>query len=94
MERTTKTRKTLQGRVIKVRGDKTIYVQVETYRSHRLYSKRYRVTKNFAVHDEHNQAQVNDFVAIMETRPLSKTKHFRLLEVKHHASESEQYLWL
>lgn len=90
MERTVKTRKTLQGRVVSARGDKTIYVEVETYRSHRLYSKRFKTIKRFAVHDELNKAQANDIVTIMETRPLSKTKHFRLLEIKHHATESEK----
>ncbi|MEA4115187.1 30S ribosomal protein S17 [Mycoplasma sp. 744] len=90
MERKTKTRKTLQGKVTSVRGDKTIFVEVETYRSHRLYSKRFKTTKRFAVHDELNKAQINDIVIIMETRPLSKTKHFRLVEIKQHASESEQ----
>ncbi|WP_029512814.1 30S ribosomal protein S17 [Mycoplasmopsis iners] len=90
MERQTKTRKTLQGKVTSARGDKTIYVEVETYRAHRLYSKRFKTTKRFAVHDENNQAQVNDVVTIMETRPLSKTKHFRLVEIKQVASESEK----
>lgn len=90
MERQTKTRKTLQGKVTSARGDKTIYVEVETYRAHRLYSKRFKTTKRFAVHDENNQVQVNDVVTIMETRPLSKTKHFRLVEIKQVASESEK----
>ncbi|EGV00388.1 30S ribosomal protein S17 [Mycoplasmopsis columbina] len=90
MERNTKTRKTLQGRVTSTRGDKTIYVEVETYRAHKLYSKRFKTTKRFAVHDELNKAQVNDVVTIMETRPLSKTKHFRLVEIKSHALESEK----
>lgn len=88
MER--KTRKILQGRVSSVRGDKTIFVEVESYRAHKLYSKRYRTIKRFAVHDEKLLAKENDLVTIMETRPLSKTKHFRLLEIKHHATEGEK----
>ncbi|WP_406617477.1 30S ribosomal protein S17 [Mycoplasmopsis adleri] len=85
MERNT--RKTLTGRVTSARGDKTIIVEVESYRSHNLYSKRYRVAKKFAVHDEQNLAKVNDIVTIMETRPLSKTKHFRLVSIKQQAIE-------
>ncbi|WP_029905886.1 30S ribosomal protein S17 [Mycoplasmopsis opalescens] len=84
MERLTATRKTLTGKVVSVRGDKTIYVEVENYRSHRLYSKRFRTVKRFAVHDEKLLAAVGDIVTIMETRPLSKTKHFRLVEVRQH----------
>nr|WP_318035844.1 30S ribosomal protein S17 [Mycoplasmopsis agalactiae] len=88
MERNT--RKTLQGKVTSARGDKTIIVEVESHRSHALYSKRYRVAKKFAVHDENNIAKVNDIVTIMETRPLSKTKHFRLVAVKQTAMQGEK----
>ncbi|MBT1391591.1 30S ribosomal protein S17 [Mycoplasma bovis] len=88
MERNT--RKTLQGKVISARGDKTIIVEVESHRSHTLYSKRYRVVKKFAVHDEKNIANVNDIVTIMETRPLSKTKHFRLVAIKQAAVQGEK----
>ncbi|KUH47234.1 30S ribosomal protein S17 [Mycoplasmopsis meleagridis] len=90
MERIVKTRKSLQGKVVASRGGKTIYVEVETYRAHNLYSKRFKTTKRFAVHDESNKAQVNDIVTIMETRPLSKTKHFRLVEIKQREKESEK----
>ncbi|AIA29610.1 30S ribosomal protein S17 [Mycoplasmopsis californica] len=89
MQRLT-TRKTLSGKVTSVRGDKTIFVEVESYRSHNLYSKRYRVVKRFAVHDEKLLASVGDIVTIMETRPLSKTKHFRLVEIKHKAQRGEE----
>nr|WP_305848732.1 30S ribosomal protein S17 [Mycoplasma sp. Mirounga ES2805-ORL] len=88
MERNT--RKTLVGKVTSARGGKTIYVEVENYRSHNLYSKRYRTISRFAVHDEANKASVGDIVKIMETRPLSKTKHFRLVEIRHHATEGEK----
>ncbi|WP_029513315.1 30S ribosomal protein S17 [Mycoplasmopsis primatum] len=83
-------RKVLQGKVTSARGDKTIIVEVESYRSHALYSKRYRVAKKFAVHDEKNAAKVNDIVSIMETRPLSKTKHFRLVAIKQTNNESSK----
>jgi small subunit ribosomal protein S17 len=74
-------RRVLVGTVVSASGDKTISVLVEGYRKHRLYGKRVKQTKKFAAHDEANVAQVGDAVKIMETRPLSKTKRFRLLEV-------------
>ena len=74
-------RKVLTGIVTSDKMDKTITVVVESYRKHRLYGKRVKQTKKFAAHDEANVAQVGDAVKIMETRPLSKTKRFRLLEV-------------
>lgn len=74
-------RRVLNGTVVSASGDKTISVLVESYRKHRLYGKRVKQTKKFAAHDEANVAQVGDVVRIMETRPLSKTKRFRLLEV-------------
>ena len=74
-------RKVLTGIVTSDKMDKTITVVVESYRKHRLYGKRVKQTKKFAVHDEANLAQVGDAVKIVETRPLSKTKRFRLLEV-------------
>src|SRR5699024_7406194 len=61
--------------------DKTITVEVETYKVHTLYGKRVRYSKKMKTHDENNVAKNGDIVRIMETRPLSKTKHFRLVEV-------------
>ena len=74
-------RRVISGTVVSASADKTISVMVETYRKHRLYGKRVKQTKKFAAHDEANQAKVGDVVRIMETRPLSKTKKFRLLEI-------------
>jgi small subunit ribosomal protein S17 len=74
-------RRVLTGEVVSSSSDKTISVLVKTYRKHRLYGKRVLQTKKFATHDEANIAKVGDFVRIMETRPLSKTKRFRLVEV-------------
>jgi small subunit ribosomal protein S17 len=74
-------RRVLNGVVVSDAPDKTITVLVESYRKHRLYGKRVKQTKKFAAHDEANQAQVGDKVRIMETRPLSKSKRFRLLEI-------------
>jgi small subunit ribosomal protein S17 len=79
-------RRVLVGTVVSASGDKTISVLVEGYRKHRLYGKRVKQTKKFAAHDEANLAQVGDAVRIMETRPLSKTKRFRLLEVTNKKS--------
>ena len=70
-----------QGYVISDKQDKTIVVRVDTYRMHPLYKKRVRYSKKFYAHDEKNQAKENDVVKIMQTRPLSKNKKFRLLEV-------------
>lgn len=71
MERNT--RKTLVGTVVSTgKTAKTIIVAVDTYKKHPLYSKRYKSTKRFAVHDEKEIATLNDIVTIMETRPLSK----------------------
>jgi small subunit ribosomal protein S17 len=61
--------------------DKTIVVAVETYKRDPLYGKRVRYTKKFKAHDEENQAKVGDVVKIMETRPLSKEKRWRLVEI-------------
>ncbi|WP_197490518.1 MULTISPECIES: 30S ribosomal protein S17 [unclassified Spiroplasma] len=74
-------RKVLQGRVISDKSEKTITVLVETYKNHPLYKKRVRYSKKYLAHDELEQAHIGDKVSIMETRPLSKTKHFRLIEV-------------
>ena len=74
-------RRVLTGTVVSDKTDKTISVMVETYRKHRLYGKRVKQSKKFATHDEMNQAKIGDVVKITETRPLSKTKRFRLLEI-------------
>ena len=71
----------LVGKVVSAKNDKTITVLVETYKKDRLYGKRVKYSKKYAAHDEKNEAKVGDTVRIAETRPLSKTKHFRLVEV-------------
>jgi len=63
--------KTLIGMVSSNKPDKTIVVTVQTTKTHPLYSKKYFVSKKFMAHDEHNEAQEGDKVAIVETRPLS-----------------------
>ena len=79
MERNT--RKVLTGVVVKNTNDKTITVEVSTSKKHPLYNKDFIVTKKYRAHDENNEAQVGDTVEIMETRPLSATKRFRLVEI-------------
>lgn len=78
-------RKVRIGRVVSDKMDKTIVVSVETYKKHKLYGKRIKHSKKFKVHDEHNRAKINDIVKIMETRPLSKDKRWRLVEVVEEA---------
>lgn len=74
-------RKVYIGRVVSDKMDKTITVVVETYKKHPLYGKRVKYSKKFKAHDEQNMAKTGDIVRIMETRPLSATKRFRLVEV-------------
>ncbi|AKM17501.1 30S ribosomal protein S17 [Geobacillus sp. FSL K6-0789] len=74
-------RKVYVGRVVSDKMDKTITVLVETYKKHPLYGKRVKYSKKYKAHDEHNEAKVGDIVKIMETRPLSATKRFRLVEI-------------
>ena len=74
-------RKVYIGTVVSDKMDKTITVAIETYRKDRLYGKRVKQTAKFHAHDENNEAHVGDVVKIMETRPLSATKKFRLIEI-------------
>ena len=69
------------GRVVSEKNDKTITVLVETYRKDPLYGKRVKYSKKYTAHDEKNEAKVGDKVRIVETRPLSKKRRFRLVEV-------------
>ena len=73
-------RKVYQGRVVSDKMDKTITVLVETRKTHPKYGKRVKYSKKYKAHDEENRAKEGDIVRIMETRPLSATKRFRLLE--------------
>ncbi|MCL7749078.1 30S ribosomal protein S17 [Halalkalibacter alkaliphilus] len=78
-------RKVYRGRVVSDKMDKTISVLVETYKKDRLYGKRVKYSKKFKAHDENNSAKVGDIVEIMETRPLSKDKRFRLVQIVEEA---------
>lgn len=78
-------RKVYQGRVVSDKMDKTITVVVETKKNHPTYGKRINYSKKYKVHDENNEAKTGDVVSIMETRPLSATKRFRLEEIVERA---------
>ena len=80
MERETK-RKVFRGKVVSDKMDKTIVVVVDTYKNDPLYNKRFKVSKKFHVHDEQNECKIGDIVVFAETRPLSRTKSFRLIKV-------------
>ncbi|MFT4394032.1 30S ribosomal protein S17 [Gordonia lacunae] len=74
-------RKERIGYVVSDKMQKTIVVELEDRKSHRLYGKIIRTTSKVKAHDENGDAGVGDRVRIMETRPLSATKHWRLVEV-------------
>ena len=78
-------RKVRQGVVVSDVQDKTIVVRVQRTTTHPLYNKTIRVSKKYHVHDEANDAKVGDTVRIVETRPLSKLKRWRLAEVVERA---------
>ncbi len=69
------------GTVVSNKMDKTIVVDVELLKKHRIYKRTYKQTKRFYAHDEDNTCQVGDVVRIEESRPLSKLKRWRLVEV-------------
>ena len=74
-------RKTRTGKVVSNKMDKTIVVAVEDHVKHPLYSKIVKRTYKLKAHDENNDCQVGDRVKVMETRPLSKDKRWRLVEI-------------
>ena len=82
-------RKVRVGTVSSDKMEKTITVKVETVKQHPLYKKTIKTSKKFKVHDENNDARAGDVVRIMETRPLSKDKRWRLLEIVRRAKTLE-----
>ncbi|NLJ72221.1 MAG: 30S ribosomal protein S17 [Syntrophomonadaceae bacterium] len=74
-------RKVRLGTVTSDKMEKTITVSVETVKRHPLYKKTIKTSKKYKVHDENNEAKTGDIVRIMETRPISKDKRFRLIEI-------------
>lgn len=78
-------RKVRVGRVVSDKMDKTVVVAIEEITAHPLYGRRIRRTKKLKAHDEQNQARVGDTVRVMETRPISREKHWRVVEVVERA---------
>jgi len=73
--------KSLTGTVVGTKMDKTVVVSVEKQKHHPLYRKTYRVMVKYLVHDERNECKLEDKVRIVETRPLSKLKRWRVAEI-------------
>jgi small subunit ribosomal protein S17 len=82
-------RKSLTGVVVSTKNNKTIIVAVDIYVKHPLYNKRFKQTKRFAAHDEEGIAKLGDIVKITSTRPISKTKSFRLEKIREIAKEGK-----
>jgi small subunit ribosomal protein S17 len=79
------TQKTRQGIVVSDKAAKTIIVRIDTSRRHRRYQKIVRSSKTLHAHDENNDAHEGDLVRLIETRPLSATKRWRLVEILERA---------
>lgn len=82
-------RKSMTGTVTSDKMEKTITVSVETVKQHPLYKKTIKTNKKYKAHDESNEAKTGDVVRIMETRPLSKDKRWKLLEIVRKAKTLE-----
>ena len=74
-------RKTRTGRVISDKMNKTVVIAIEDHVKHPVYGKIVKRTKKIHAHDENNECGIGDFVEVMETRPLSKTKRWRVVEI-------------
>ncbi|MGI6551291.1 MAG: 30S ribosomal protein S17 [Syntrophomonadales bacterium] len=74
-------RRVKTGRVVSNKMEKTVTVRIESVVQHSLYKKTIRRSKKYKAHDENNQCSIGDLVKIMETRPLSKDKRWRVVEV-------------
>jgi small subunit ribosomal protein S17 len=77
--------KVLQGRVVSDKMKKTIVVEIQQRKLHRLYKKYLQRTKRIKVHDENNDGKIGDTVRVVDSRPLSKDKRWRLLEIVERA---------
>ena len=82
-------RKVKLGTVTSNKMEKTITVRVDTIKQHPLYKKTIRTSKKYKSHDENNEANIGDVVRIMECRPLSKDKRWRLIEIVKKAKSLE-----
>ena len=77
--------RTLQGQVVSNKADKTITVSIVRYERHPLYGKYVKKTLKCHAHDENNECKIGDVVKITQSRPISKTKTWRLVEIVEHA---------
>jgi small subunit ribosomal protein S17 len=84
--------KTLVGTVSSTSPDKTIVIAVNTRKTHPIYKKQYMVTTKFMAHDEANECKVGDKVSIIETRPISARKRFKLEKILERASLTKEDL--
>lgn len=80
-------RKVLTGKVVSDKMDKTVVVSVETRVRHPLYQRIIRRTKKFKAHDEQNACRIGDKVKMMETRPISKEKRWRIIDILEKAEQ-------
>lgn len=69
-------KKSLKGVVVSDKMDKTVVVDVSRFIEHKKYGKRFKITKKYKAHDENNSSKIGDMVEIVETKPISKDKHF------------------
>lgn len=81
-------RKSRAGTVVSTKMDKTIVVSVERRKAHKLYGKTIKLSKKYYAHDERNEAREGDFVRIQESRPISKNKSWRLVDIVRKSAES------
>ena len=81
METIRKTKKELIGLIVSDKMDKSVVVQVERFVQHKVYKKYIKRYKKYHAHDERNECRIGDEVKIIETRPLSKLKRFRVAEI-------------
>jgi small subunit ribosomal protein S17 len=78
-------RKSMVGRVVSDKMDKTVVVAVESLKRHRLYGKTLRTVKNYTVHNENNESHEGDLVRIEETKPISREKRWAVVEILERA---------
>ena len=78
-------RKVVTGTVVSISGDKSITMKIDYRKRHPKYGKMMTISKKLHAHDEKNECGVGDLVTVMETRPLSKTKRWRLVEIVERA---------
>jgi len=89
-KKTEKSKSLTEGRVVSNKMDKTAVVAVNTLKSHRKYLKKYQVTKKYKAHDPENKCQIGDKVQIMEIRPMSKGKKWKIVYSEQRTTSNEQ----